>query len=74
MNEKELLEEFLSHGNGYYPQDKQRFMRWALVAYQNGSEFPIEEFERRLSPTAVKYYEVAFEFVELTARALNEEF
>lgn len=72
MNESLLLEEFLLHGNGYYPQDKARFMRWALEAHRNGREFPYSEFERRLSPTAVKYYETAFEFVGLTLQALNE--
>lgn len=73
MNVDELLEEFLSHGNGYYPQDKQRFMRWALAAYRGNVEFPREEFERRLSPVAAKYYETAFEFVKLTAQALSEQ-
>lgn len=71
MNENELLEDFLKHHNGYYPQDKERFMRWALVAYRSGSEFPYREFERRLTPAAVRYYETAFEFVRLTAEALS---
>jgi hypothetical protein len=71
MNEFDLLDDFLGHGNGYYPQDKERFMRWALEACRNGSEFPYREFERRLTPTAARYYEIAFEFVRLTAQALN---
>lgn len=71
MIENELLDEFLSHGNGYYPQDKARFLRWALEAHRNNSEFPYREFERVLDPQAVRYYETAFEFVKLTCDALG---
>lgn len=73
MNENELLSEFLLHGNGYYPQDKERFLRWALEAHRNGSGFPHRDFERHLSVAAVRYYETAFEFVGLTADALRSE-
>lgn len=72
MTESELLHDFLSHGNGYYPQDKERFLRWALEAVRNGSEFPLQEFEDRLTPAAARYYETAFEFVKLTADALRK--
>lgn len=71
MNVEELLKDFLSHGNGYYPQDKQRFMRWALAAHRQRIEFPRKEFERVLTPSATRYYETAYEFVGLTAQALN---
>ena len=71
MSEPELLEDFLSHGNGYYPQDKERFLRWALVAHRFGLEFPGREFESRLSSAAADYYRTAYEFVGLTLQALN---
>ena len=72
MNELDLLEDFLKHGNGYYPQDKERFMRWALVAQRRGAEFPHSEFEYRLSREAARYYAAAYEFVGLTLQALSE--
>lgn len=71
MFESVLLQDFLRHGNGYYPQDKERFIQWALEAHRNGSEFPYKEFESRLSSTAADYYRTAFEFVGLTLQALN---
>lgn len=71
MIESVLLREFLRHGNGYYPQDKERFLQWALEAHRNGSEFPREEMEKHLTPAALRYYETAFEFVGLTVDALG---
>ncbi len=71
MEESVLLRQFLAHGNGYYPQDKERFLQWALEAHRNGSEFPRKEMEKHLSPTAVNYYATAFEFVGLTVDALG---
>lgn len=71
MSEQELLEDFIRHGNGYYPEDKARFLRWALVAYRNGSEYPAKELGKRgLSRIAVEYYRTAYEFVGLTADAV----
>lgn len=49
MIESVLLEDFQRHGNNYLPQDKERFLQWALEAQHNGSEFPYKEFEKRLS-------------------------
>lgn len=74
MNEDELLDEFLRHGNNYYPQDKAKFLRWAIVAHRNGSDYPFDLIERRLSHEAAKYYSAAFEFVGLTANALDISF
>ncbi len=71
MIESVLLDDFLRHGNNYLPQDKERFLQWALEAHRNGSEFPREEMEKHLSPTAVNYYATAFEFVGLTFVALG---
>ncbi|WP_290088567.1 hypothetical protein [uncultured Duncaniella sp.] len=73
MEESELLHEFLSHGNGYYPQDKERFLRWAIAACRNRSEFPMSKMEGALTPDAIRYYRTAYEFVGLTLDAIESQ-
>lgn len=74
MSEKELLDDFLRHSpESFHPFDEKRFVRWAVVAHHNHSDFPRQSFlDAHMKEKTVDYYLNAFRFVGYTLEVLDE--